>query len=549
MLPAPAQLYKCPHCGKTKPMLSLTSGNTFGGELWSDGRAIYPMHPSISAIQKCPNCGKYSFFDNWENTGRTDSDTLGGTTGNLSYQEAKEAYKTLLSNSSNNQRSYDIALFFVRAYNNEFRRPQLREAFYKETSAAAVSGRFPNPTEDDVILFREASQLTIDYSNNTRDALIIKAEMHRERGEWEEALEILHGLQIGHNQWIVDTIIYFARQRKSFLIPFMIDGREIKYWDQPNFRTLLKPEDFGIKEERKKNLDEYLSYVTCVTKKDLGYDVLGGVYDERTKTLLKLVGPSPEYYDVEDETRNIDSFAFYRNERIKRVRGSSQLSTIGIKAFYGCKNLESVEIQGSNLQFIGDCAFMNCKSLRVINFIDNVRYIGRSAFAGMDELGLVRLPEGIEEIPEFSFFECSYLEIINIPNSVRHIASYSFQHTAITILEIPDSVATLGDAVFSRCFKLRTVKLPAHLVTIPERTFDSCESLRNIEIPKTVESIEKEAFSDTIALERIRFHGKVKYISETAFKGSGLKEIIVPFWTKGHYKKLFPNLTIRTTIL
>ena len=64
MKPAPAQLYACPYCGKKKPMLSLMSGNTFGGELWSDGRTIYPMFPRISAIQKCPNCGKYSLFEN-----------------------------------------------------------------------------------------------------------------------------------------------------------------------------------------------------------------------------------------------------------------------------------------------------------------------------------------------------------------------------------------------------------------------------------------------------------------------------------------------------
>lgn len=68
MLPAPAKLYKCPYCGKTKPMLSLMSGNTFVGELWSDGKAIYPMLPKLSTIQKCANCGRYSLLDKWKDT-------------------------------------------------------------------------------------------------------------------------------------------------------------------------------------------------------------------------------------------------------------------------------------------------------------------------------------------------------------------------------------------------------------------------------------------------------------------------------------------------
>lgn len=167
----------------------------------------------------------------------------------------------------------------------------------------------------------------------------------------------------------------------------------------------------------------------------------------------------------------------------------------------------------------------------------------------MNKLQSIGLPNRIEIIPEFTLFECESLSSIFIPTSVRHIASYSFQHTAINELELPDSVIKLGDAVFSRCFSLETVKLSSKLTVIPEKTFDSCKSLREIEIPQNVERIEKEAFSGTVALERIRFHGKVKYISETAFKSSGLKEIIVPFWAKGHYKKLFPNNRIVTKFI
>lgn len=538
MKPAPAKLYKCPHCGKTKPMLSLMSGNTFRGELWSDGRTIYPMLPCISEIQKCPSCGKYSLFEKWKDTGETDSKDS-GTTGDLSYLEAKEAYKEM-----KDLNAFQIALFFVRAYNDEFKRPRLREAFYEEIYHVEFSGQFSSPKEDDVNLFLEASQLAIDYLDNTQDALILKAEIHRERREWVDAFEILYQMQAGDNQWIVDTIMYYTCQRDSSIIPFMIGGKKLDYSNKPNYRTLSLPEEPEVVEERKNKIEEFLSNVSYVTKRDLYYDILGGVYDKSTNTLLKLVQPSPVRYEIEDGTRNIGSFAFYRNEQLKRVRLSSELKSIGIKAFYGCKNLSKVFIQKSEIEVIEECAFMNCKSLTTINFIDNVKFIGRNAFAGMDKLQSITLPNGLVDIQEFTFFECESLSYISIPTSVRFIASYAFQHTALTELEIPDSVIALGDAVFSRCFNLEKVKLSSLLVSIPERTFDSCKSLLEIEVPKNVEYIEKEAFSGTVALERIRFHGKVKYISETAFKGSGLKEIIVPFWTKAHYKKLLPNVKI-----
>ena len=548
MLPEPAQLYACPFCGKTKPILSLMSGNAFGGELWSDGRTIYPMFPRISAIQKCSNCGKYSLFEKWEDTERTDSKAF-GTTGELSYSETKEAYRELRNLFMKTQNVFQIALFFVQAYNDEFRRPKLREAFHKDKRPSTISGLFSSPTDEDKTLFFEASQSAIDSSYNTQYALILKAELHRERREWVEAFKILYQMQAGDNQWIVDTILYYTCQRDSSLIPFIVGGEKLDYSNKPNFRALSLPEEPEVTDKRKNNIDGYLGSISDVTKKDLYYDILGGVYDKSTNTLLKLVQPSPEGYDIGDETRNIGSYAFYRNDQLKRVRFSSELRVIGLKAFYSCKNLSIIFNQESNLEVIQDCAFMNCKSLTIINFIDNVKFIGRSAFAGMDKLQSINLPNCLVDIQEFTFFECESLRHISIPNSVRLIASYAFQHTAITELEIPDSVITLGDAVFSRCFNLERVKLSSLLVTIPERTFDSCKSLREIEIPKNVKSIKKEAFSGTVSLERIRFHGKVKYIYKTAFKGSGLKEIIVPFWTKRYYTKLFPNVKISTKIV
>ena len=548
MLPAPAQLYACPHCRNKKPMLSRMSGNTFGGEIWSDGRAIYPMLPKISIIQKCPNCGKYSLFQQWKNTGRTDSDAS-GTAGDLSYSEAKEAYKELFCSSLNKQNGYEIALFFVHAYNDEFRRPRIQVAIYEDKLPSNVSGCFASPTDEDITLFFEASQFVIDNSNRTQDDLILKAELHRERGEWVEAYDILHGMSAGDNQWIVDAILYHACKRDASLLPLIIRGKRKDYSNLANFSTLSIPEDPEILCERKNNLNKYFNDTLPEIKKGLYTDILGGVYDKSSNTLIKLVTPSPQKYEVEDETRNIGDFAVFRNEQLYRLHLPSCLKTIGIKAFYGCKNLSEVFMQGSYIEVIGDCAFRNCKSLSAIHFIDNVKFLGRSVFAGMDKLQSIGLPNGIEIIPEFTFFECESLNSIFIPTSVRHIASYSFQHTAINELELPDSVLTLGDAVFSRCLSLEKVKLSSMLVVIPERTFDSCKILREISIPKNVKRIDKEAFADMSSLERVEFHGKVDAISETAFRGSALSEIIVPFWAKAHYSKLFPNVRITTKIL
>ena len=49
-------IYKCPKCGNLLKKLTLISGNTFQGTVYSDGKSIYPMLPEIPNLTKCKKC-------------------------------------------------------------------------------------------------------------------------------------------------------------------------------------------------------------------------------------------------------------------------------------------------------------------------------------------------------------------------------------------------------------------------------------------------------------------------------------------------------------
>lgn len=49
----------CPRCGRLKHIRTILSGNTIGARCWSDGRWYYPMLEQPSPYQKCPKCGHY----------------------------------------------------------------------------------------------------------------------------------------------------------------------------------------------------------------------------------------------------------------------------------------------------------------------------------------------------------------------------------------------------------------------------------------------------------------------------------------------------------
>lgn len=548
MLPAPAKLYKCPHCGKTKPMLSLMSGNTFSGELWSDGRAIYPMLPKLSTIQKCLCCGRYSLLDKWKDTGRTSNKSF-GETGELTYLEAKEAYIELSASTSDSSEISAISVSFVQAYNDQFRRPRHRKAIQENKPIDSISGDFCSPEEEDIRLVIKATKQAIETLDDSEDNRLLKAELLRELGHWDKAQRILGAITNDDVKWIVDILTYHIALEDSRLLPLVIDGTEVDYSCCANYATIVANKDLPNRVEVDKSIDSFVQTLSPEIRKNTARDALSGVYDKHAKTLLKVVSPCAKHFGTANQTYHICDYALFRNIDIESLTFSENLRSIGAKALYGCKKLEVVLPNNAVIESIGDCAFMNCKSLQDISFIDNVLFLGRSVFAGMDKLESIRLPKDLRRIPEFTFFECESLKDVEIPKSVCVIDSFSFQHTAISNLTIPNNVQELGDAVFSRCFQLEKVTLPNRLKIIPERTFSSCKTLREIEIPKSVKRIMKEAFDGTESLTTIRFHGKVEQIDETAFRDSGLETVIVPLWAKSYYKKVFPNLTIKSAIL
>lgn len=545
MLPAAAQLYKCPHCGKTKPMLSLMSGNTFGGELWSDGRAIYPMLPKLSTIQKCSCCGRYSLLDKWKDTGRTSNKSF-GETGELTYSEAKDAYIELSVSTSDASELSTISISFVQAYNDQFRRSRPRKAIQENKHINSISGAFDTPDDEDIRLVIKATNQAIDTLDDSDDSSLLKAELLRELGRWDEALKLLGTITNSDEKWIVDILTYHIALKDGRLLPLVIDGKEVDYGCCANYATIVANKDLPNSIEVDKSIESFVHILSPEIRKDIARDALSGVYDKHAKSLLKVVTPCAKHFEIENQTYHICYYALFRNYDIESLTFSENLRSIGSKSLYGCKNLEVVLQNNAMIESIGNCAFMNCKSLREIRFIDHVKYLGRSVFAGMDKLEAITLPAGLDRIPKFTFFECDSLFDVKIPASVRVIESFSFQHTAITHLTIPNSVQKLGDAVFDRCFQLEHVTLPNRLEVIPERTFSFCKSLREIEIPKSVKTIMKDAFEGTECLTTVRFRGKVEQIDETAFKDSGLETVIVPFWVKSHYQKVFPNLKIKT---
>jgi hypothetical protein len=59
MLPGPTIILACPFCGQYAKKKTLISYNTFGAQLWSDGKNIAPMKPEFPSLVICKKCNQF----------------------------------------------------------------------------------------------------------------------------------------------------------------------------------------------------------------------------------------------------------------------------------------------------------------------------------------------------------------------------------------------------------------------------------------------------------------------------------------------------------
>ena len=98
---------------------------------------------------------------------------------------------------------------------------------------------------------------------------------------------------------------------------------------------------------------------------------------------------------------------------------------------------EAVIIEGIQyaVTSVADRAFYGCKELESVEFPDSVESIGGFVFSDCENLRKVKLPAGLTKVNSCTFKGCKSLEQI----------------------EIPDSVTMIGDWAFLNCEKLRTI--------------------------------------------------------------------------------------------
>ena len=154
---------------------------------------------------------------------------------------------------------------------------------------------------------------------------------------------------------------------------------------------------------------------------------------------------------------------------------SQNTITINPYAFSDAINLEKVDLQSIKISEIGGYTFMNCTSLKEVKIgtdeATGIKKIGVKAFFGCKSLESFDGQHSLTEIGESAFYDCIGLKSLYLGEStlLTKIDSEAFYNcNKLEYLSLPGSLTTVGRAAFYNCVNVETFNYGANKSSFEE---------------------------------------------------------------------------------
>lgn len=182
----------------------------------------------------------------------------------------------------------------------------------------------------------------------------------------------------------------------------------------------------------------------------------------------------------------------------------------------------------------------NVSALTIPGTLDGHTVVGiaKEVFKNNTRLKIVNIPNSVTSIGDYAFEGCSNLCDIKLSNKIESIGRGVFKSCiSLQKIKIPKSLKTVAysnsafadetpNSVFAGCTSLSTIEFEEEITTIPAHLFMNCPGLSNMVIPSTVTEIGTGAFQKCENLQEIVLPDSVTKIRDNAFEScTKLKKI------------------------
>ena len=235
----------------------------------------------------------------------------------------------------------------------------------------------------------------------------------------------------------LDELVGYIKKSVSAhqVTAFLLDYKNNYYSTdkQESYETDKTEKELGLKERTPADWKKIFSY----KKTDKGIIITGYKGEDVDVVVPATIGSDAVIEIAEGafspgvEKLNVDL-------KDKRSAIRSVVVSLGIKkinkcAFYGCRNLKSIDIADS-VTSVGERAFEYCFSLTDVVLSQKIKSINPVIFGSCRELKKLTLPKAVTSVGIAAFADCKKLETIYIPGTLTKIGDrgkYDANHAFI----------------------------------------------------------------------------------------------------------------------
>lgn len=162
-----------------------------------------------------------------------------------------------------------------------------------------------------------------------------------------------------------------------------------------------------------------------------------------------------------------------------------------------------------------------------LEIADGITEIGAHAFEAHRAITHVALPQSVTKIGEKSFNYCTGMQSIELSNNLEEIGSTALSDTALTSIELPESLKKIQNGAFSGCKSLAgDLKIPSNVTVIGNSAFANDTALTGtLTIGNSVQTIGDSAFSGCKFTGKLTIPDSVISIGDSAFTNNRFSEI------------------------
>ena len=314
---------------------------------------------------------------------------------------------------------------------------------------------------------------------------------------------------------------------------------------------------------------------------------------DKTKLVKYSGGKTETEYTLPETVTEIGYKAFLASSALQTIGLNDGLLKISDYAFKDCTSLVSIVLPDM-LTEIGTDIFNNTAYTNkdTADYTGGVVYSGNWAVKAKANAENIQLKQGTIGLIDGCFLSNLYLQTIYIPETVRMVSSAIFEKcldladinvdannqdytsidgilydksktellkvppkSAVTDLDLPDTVTAISKSALSKCSSLKNVTIPSSVTNIEKTVFTDCNNLENInaaaeneyytsiggilydknktvlmavpkkspvtklDLPNTIETIGEDVAAKCINLTEVIFPKSLRVIEDNAFDG------------------------------